>query len=190
MALTEQEQRVIDDIAARREELVALAAALIGFDTTARNPGDPPRDEVALQTFLGARLSEAGAEVEIFEPTPEEIDGKPLVPPGLDFVGRPQMIARFPGRGSGRSLIFNGHIDAVSYEPRDRWTSDPLRAEIRDGLLYGRGSCDMKGGIAAMTSRPRRLPASASNWPATWSSRPTPTKSRQAREARRWFNTV
>ncbi|HUZ84630.1 MAG TPA: M20/M25/M40 family metallo-hydrolase, partial [Gaiellales bacterium] len=54
------------------------------------------------------------------------------------------------GAGSGRSLMLNGHIDAVSAEPLDAWTSDPFAAEVRDGLLYGRGACDMKGGVAAM----------------------------------------
>ena len=44
----------------------------------------------------------------------------------------------------------NGHIDVVSAEPVDQWTSPPFRAEVRDGRLYGRGACDMKGGIAAM----------------------------------------
>jgi acetylornithine deacetylase len=47
-------------------------------------------------------------------------------------------------------LLFNGHIDVVSVEPRDSWTSDPFAAQVRDGKLYGRGACDMKGGIAAM----------------------------------------
>ncbi len=151
MGLTVLEQQVVDAIAARRDEIVALASALVGFDTTARNPSDPPRQEAQLQAFLGARLAAAGADVEVFEPPADQVAGKPLVPAGLGFEGRPQLIARFWGAGGGRSLLFNGHIDAVSYEPRDRWTSDPLRAEVRDGMLYGRGSCDMKGGVAAMT---------------------------------------
>ena len=76
--------------------------------------------------------------------------GKALVPPGLDFKGRPQLAARFEGQGDGKALMFNGHIDAVSAEPRDAWTSDPFAAEVRDGKLYGRGACDMKGGVASM----------------------------------------
>ena len=60
------------------------------------------------------------------------------------------MAARFAGAGGGRSLLFNGHIDVVPSDPRERWTSDPFRAEVRDGKLYGRGGCDMKGGVAAM----------------------------------------
>jgi acetylornithine deacetylase len=46
--------------------------------------------------------------------------------------------------------VFNGHIDVVSGEPRASWTSDPFTPEVRDGKLYGRGACDMKGGVAAM----------------------------------------
>src|SRR5262249_12335251 len=123
----------------------------IGFDTTARDPGDPPRDEAPLQEYLADRLERTGAEIDIWEPDESELAGKPLVPPGLDFKGRPQLIPRTHGRGGGRSLTFNGPIDVVSAEPRDRWTSDPFVAEVRDGRLYGRGACDMKGGIAAMT---------------------------------------
>lgn len=146
----EAERAVCDAIDGRRAELVELAGRLIGFDTTARDVGDPPRDEVALQSHLAERLTEVGAEVDVWEPDPAELAGRPLVPPGLDFVGRPQLIARFPGSGGGRSLVFNGHIDVVSAEPREAWASDPFVADVRDGKLHGRGSCDMKGGIAAM----------------------------------------
>jgi acetylornithine deacetylase len=148
--LTDREQLVADEVARRSDELVGLATDLIAFDTTARDVGDPPRDEVALQEYLAARLQAAGAEIDLWEPDAEQLRGKPLVPPGLDFVGRPQLVARVRGAGGGRSLLFNGHIDVVSAEPLEQWTSAPFCAEVRDGKLYGRGSCDMKGGIAAM----------------------------------------
>jgi acetylornithine deacetylase len=154
MALSEGEQKVVDEIARRQGELVELASTLIGFDTTARNPADPPRQERQLQEYLGGRLRRAGADVEIFEPDKADFVGKPLYQPGMGFEGRPQLLARFPGTPTptspGKSLLFNGHIDAVSAEPFDQWTSHPFEAEIRDGKLYGRGSCDMKGGIACM----------------------------------------
>jgi len=150
MALSDGERRICDAVAERRNDVVALASTLIGFDTTARNVGDPPREEAALQEHLAGRLRAVGAEIDLWEPDAEALAGKPLVPPGLDFAGRPQLIARLRGAGGGRSLVLNGHIDVVSVEPRERWTSDPFAAEVRDGRLYGRGSCDMKGGIAAM----------------------------------------
>lgn len=150
MPLTELEQRVAEEILRRREELVELATDLIRFDTSAREPRDAPRDERPLQEYLEARLRESGAETDLWEPPPEETEGSPLVPPGLSFGGRPQLVARFRGSGRGKSLLLNGHVDVVSAEPRERWSSDPFRAEVRDGNLYGRGACDMKGGVAAM----------------------------------------
>lgn len=158
MALTGIERRVCEAIEAGTEELVELASALIAFDTTARSPGDPPRDEAALQNCLAEILDSAGAEVDLFEPSAYELSGRPLVPPGLDFADRPQLIAtqRAPS-GHGRSLIFNGHIDAVSPEPRDNWATDPFEPQIRDGKLYGRGACDMKGGVAAMVFALQKL---------------------------------
>jgi len=150
MPLTDAERRVCTEIEARGDDLISLATTLIAFDTTARNVGDPPRDEAALQEYLAELLRESGATSDLWEPEAEDMQGKPLVPPGLDFVGRPQLIARRAGAGGGRSLLFNGHIDVVSVEPRDAWTSDPFAAQVRDGKLYGRGACDMKGGIAAM----------------------------------------
>ena len=150
MHLTDTERRLVDDIAMRREELVSLAADLIRFDTTAREGNEPPRDEAVLQQLLADRLRALGAETELWEPRPEELAGNRLVPAGLRYDGRPQLLARVPGAGGGRSLLLNGHIDVVSSEPRQRWTSDPHRPEVRGGRLYGRGACDMKGGIASM----------------------------------------
>ncbi len=150
MALGDGERRICDAVAERQAELVALASELIAFDTTARTVGDPPREEAALQAFLAERLRATGAEIDLWEPDADALAGKPLVPPGLDFAGRPQLVARRRGAGGGRSLVLNGHIDVVSVEPHDRWTSDPFAADVRDGRLYGRGSCDMKGGIASM----------------------------------------
>ncbi len=152
MSLSELERTVADEIGRRGDELVELASALIRFDTEAREPDDPPREEVALQEYLARRLGALGAEIDLWEPTREDVEGSRLVPAGgLGFEGRPQLAARFRGAGGGRSLLLNGHIDVVSSVPREAWTSEPNEPEVRDGKLYGRGSCDMKGGVAAMT---------------------------------------
>lgn len=150
MSLSNEEQRVCDAISEHTDELVELASSLISFDTTARQPGDPPRQEAQLQRFLADRLRAVGAEIDLWEPDAAAMAGRPMVPPGLDFEGRPQLIATQRGSGGGRSLVLNGHIDVVSGEPRGEWVSDPFEPEVRDGLLYGRGACDMKGGVASM----------------------------------------
>jgi acetylornithine deacetylase len=152
--LSDLERSVCDAIADGRDELVKLAATLIAFDTTAREVGGPAREEAALQEHLAARLGAAGGDIDLFEPDAGQLAGAPLVPEGLDFAGRPQLIATLRGAGGaggGRSLLFNGHIDVVSGEPTAEWTSPPFAPEVRDGNLFGRGACDMKGGVAAMT---------------------------------------
>ena len=62
-------------------------------------------------------------------------------------VGRPNLIARIGTPRGGRSLMFNGHLDVVGV---DGMVHAPFDAEERNGRIYGRGSADMKGGIAAM----------------------------------------
>ena len=57
------------------------------------------------------------------------------------------MIARYEGRGPGACVHFNGHIDVV--EPGQGWSVNPFAGTVHDGRVYGRGACDMKGGIAA-----------------------------------------
>ncbi|MEU6660423.1 ArgE/DapE family deacylase [Streptomyces sp. NPDC046821] len=143
-------EAVLAAIESRTDDLIALTSDLVGFDTTVRGDAcEKARDEADLQEYLAARLRAAGATADVFTPKPGDLPASPQTPPGLGFDGRPQLIARFAGTGGGRSLLFNGHIDVVSAEPRNEWTSNPFVADVRDGRLYGRGTCDMKGGIAA-----------------------------------------
>jgi acetylornithine deacetylase len=72
-----------------------------------------------------------------------------VIPPGFSFAGRPQLVARFAGAGGGRTLLLNGHVDVVA-GPLETWSSDPFDAVVRDGAVWGRGACDMKGGVACM----------------------------------------
>jgi len=139
---------VVERVREARDELVDLVAELVAFDTTAREPGAPPRDEARLQAALAARLRALGAEVDLWEPEPTGT-GNRFVPDGLDFKGRPQLAARLAGAGGGRSLLLNGHIDVVPPGPLEDWSSDPWTVVERDGALYGRGVNDMKGGLAA-----------------------------------------
>jgi acetylornithine deacetylase len=142
------EARVLERVRVGRDELIGLLGELIACDTTAREPGDPARDEARLQEILAVRLLRIGADVDVWEPEPFLPGESPVIPYELDFEGRPQLVARLAGAGGGRSLLLNGHIDAVPYGDLARWDSHPLAAEVRDGLLYGRGANDMKGALA------------------------------------------
>lgn len=62
--------------------------------------------------------------------------------------GACNVVARLSGRNKGKVLLLNGHIDVVP--PGEGWTVDPFGGEIRDGKIYGRGTCDMKSGVASM----------------------------------------
>ena len=107
-------------------------------------------EEEPAQQLVEARLGELGFEVESVVPDPARLaerpdSGIPLMP----YEGRRSLVGAI-GEGDGGSLVLNGHVDVVSAEPVDRWTKEPFGGEIADGRMYGRGSCDMKGGVAAM----------------------------------------
>ena len=151
-------------IADREDELVALVSDLIAFDTTARRASTTRR--------ATRRPSRSTWRRGCARPEPRPTYGsrargrcrQPDDAAGARFDGRPQLAARFRGAGGGRSLLFNGHIDVVTAEPRERWTSDPFRPEVRAGNLYGRGACDMKGGIASMVFAAEVLASLESGW--------------------------
>ncbi len=144
------EERICDAIASREDELVTLLQALIRFDTVTHTGDAPAREEAALQAYLGERLRSSGAAVEIFEPDPSVVAGHPMIPEGFTFAGRPQLVARFAGSGGGRSLLLNGHVDTVDVDPIEAWAHAPYEAVVAGGAVHGRGSCDMKGGVACM----------------------------------------
>lgn len=62
------------------------------------------------------------------------------------------LFARWGGQTNGRTFGFNGHTDVVPVGDLDAWTVDPFGTEIKDGFMYGRGSTDMKSGVAAFAA--------------------------------------
>jgi succinyl-diaminopimelate desuccinylase len=111
-------------------DAVELTRRLIGFDTV-----NPPGRERACATFLADLLTDAGFETAL----------KPL---GAE---RASLVARRGGAAAGPALAFTGHIDVVPLGSRP-WEHDPFGAEIADGRVYGRGSSDMKAGVAAFVA--------------------------------------
>ena len=117
-------------------DAIALLRRLVAIDS--RNPtlvsGAP--GEALVAAALADVLRAWGFDVQLRDAAP----------------GRPNVVARI-GRSGGRSLLFNGHLDVVGV---DGMTHPPFAPEERDGRLYGRGSCDMKGGVAAMCAAAAR----------------------------------
>ena len=113
-----------------RGDAVALARALIQIDSRnpTLDPGAPGEGECA--HALGSILDDWGFSVESMEAVP----------------GRPNIVARI-GPRDAPALMLNGHLDVVGVEGM---VHDAFRAEVRGNRIYGRGSADMKGGVAAM----------------------------------------
>ena len=130
--MKEQLFKTIDD---RVDELVALTVDLIRFPTI-----NPPGEAYSpCAEYIGTRLKKRGFHTQFVrgEGTPGDTDRYP----------RTNVIARREGRSSGPTVHFNSHIDVV--EAGEGWTVDPFAGVVRDGKVFGRGACDMKGGLAA-----------------------------------------
>ncbi|MEO3385627.1 acetylornithine deacetylase/succinyl-diaminopimelate desuccinylase family protein [Mesorhizobium sp. CAU 1741] len=127
--------KLFQAIERRRDDLVALTAELIRFPTI--NP--PGEAYTPCAEYIAQRLRKSGFETELIrgEGTPGDSDRYP----------RTNVVARFDGRTPGKTVHFNSHIDVV--EAGDGWTVDPFGGDVKDGRVYGRGACDMKGGLAA-----------------------------------------
>lgn len=70
----------------------------------------------------------------------------------VDRGGVSNLFARWGNKGANKSFGFNGHTDVVPIGNREDWSVDPFGAEIKDGIMYGRGATDMKSGVAAFAA--------------------------------------
>jgi succinyl-diaminopimelate desuccinylase len=131
----DQIARLSAAIDARRDDLIALTQALIRIPTI-NPPGAHYRD---ICEFLKTRLDGAGYQVELIRAAGARGDS--------DAHPRWNIVARRPGVAPGDTVHFNSHHDVV--ETGSGWTVDPFGGLLRDGRIYGRGACDMKGGLAA-----------------------------------------
>lgn len=127
--------QVLYRIDARVDEMVELTRDLIRFPTI-NPPGEAYRP---CAEFIGDRLSKRGFDIEYVR-----ADG---TPGDSEKYPRVNVIARREGSTSGPCVHFNGHIDVV--EVGSGWTVPPFEGLVRDGKVYGRGACDMKGGLAS-----------------------------------------
>ncbi|MFW9975935.1 MAG: ArgE/DapE family deacylase [Candidatus Thorarchaeota archaeon] len=112
-------------------------------------------DEFKIQKFIHKVLKEMKLKPEMIAPDLEILkkDADYFETTSYSRVGyenRPNVVATLPGSGGGSSICLTGHVDVVSPEPLDAWKKDPWGGEIDGDHLYGRGSGDMKAGIAAM----------------------------------------
>ena len=116
--------------------------------------------EEAAASWCAEALEELGLVVQIVRPDLAAIRADPDWPgEEMPRTSLPVVIGR-TGDATGRRIILSGHFDVVPPGELDTWTADPWSGHMQDGRLYGRGACDMKGGVAAILAAVRELRAS------------------------------
>ena len=114
-----------------------LLARLVRINSINPYFSDGSTDERQIAAQVADELRGLGMRVELREPEPRRVS----------------VIGTLPGRGNGRSLMLNGHIDTVGPGAMP----DPFAATVRDGRMFGRGTYDMKGGVAACIAAARAI---------------------------------
>ncbi|MGE0453235.1 MAG: acetylornithine deacetylase/succinyl-diaminopimelate desuccinylase family protein [Vicinamibacteria bacterium] len=133
--MSDVRERVLREVDALRDEVVEFTAGMVRIPTI-----NPPGENYAeCARFIGDRLQRLGLEIEYHEATgrPEHTKQHPRV----------NVIGSRRGEGHGPVVHLNGHFDVVPAGAG--WTKDPWGGEVSDGRVWGRGTCDMKAGIAA-----------------------------------------
>lgn len=116
--------------------------------------------EEDIQELIAARMASDGLEVQRLTPDPTHVQADPDWP-GSEVTrsSLPIVAGSLAGGKPGPRLLLVGHVDVVPVGDRGSWATDPFDPVVRDGLLYGRGACDMKGGLVAAWSAVRALAA-------------------------------
>jgi acetylornithine deacetylase len=128
-------------VQARREDAVRLLQELVRVPSVTGEEG-------AVGEVVERAFSERGLEVDRWEATPEEMEPyRDHVGEQVSYENRPNVAGVRRGAGDGRSILLNAHTDTVDPGDPTAWKGDPLSGDLDGDLLYGRGSCDMKGGL-------------------------------------------
>jgi acetylornithine deacetylase len=136
-----------------RETLVGDLGALIRIASVTGS-------EEPVTADAAARLTAAGMTVVVIRPDLATVRSDAAWPgEETTRTSLPIVIGRL-GRPGGRRLILSGHLDVVPPGDPTTWSTDPWAAETRDGRMFGRGACDMKGGVASILGAVRAIVAS------------------------------
>jgi acetylornithine deacetylase len=154
VAVPDRKARVLEAVDDSAAELVGFLADLVRMPTVGGTDV-----ENSAQQYLAGVFDSVGLEVDYWQLPLPELRAEPDFP-GVE-VDRDEawgLVGRLTGRGAGRSLLLNGHVDVVPPGDLGAWTGrDPYSGRVEGGLLYGRGACDMKGGLTAALFAVRAL---------------------------------
>jgi acetylornithine deacetylase len=146
------EAEIIAAVENLQGDMVELATTLVRFPSL-------NGDEGGAQDFMEGLFRDMGLATERFEVRDADLKNLPGYSPSVGQWERHDNVVAIhrPAKTSGRSLILNGHIDVVPIGAEELWSRPPFDPVVRNGRLYGRGSGDMKAGIAAYVTAFRAL---------------------------------
>ncbi len=137
-------------------EIDRLRAPMTGFLQRLVQLPSLPGEEQAAQRFFAEKLITLGCRVEVMQSEFAELEGHPAFSDdGVSFAERLNVVGQWGGngeavgKGTGRSLILNGHMDVVPVGNPELWRFPPWSGIVESGRLHGRGACDMKAGLTA-----------------------------------------
>lgn len=143
--MPEAAAEVLDALADLQPNMLKLLGDLVRIPSISGTD-----EENDAQAFLAGVLDGAAFDVDHWRIDLDALGDDPEFP-GME-VERSEawgLVGRRPGTGDGAALMLNGHIDVVPIGDPDAWETPPFAAQVRDGQLHGRGSCDMKAGMVA-----------------------------------------
>jgi len=136
-------QKILAKIDANKDAAIAFLQKMVSIPSVTG-------DEAAIQKFVSDYMESMGLSVDMWETDWEALKKHPgYRPVDRGYEGRPNIVATLKGTGGGRSLLLNGHTDVIPVGKGEGWSDDPWSARIKNGRIYGRGSCDMKSGFAS-----------------------------------------
>lgn len=126
-----------------RDEIISFIQALVQSPSLAN-------DEESVQKIIQSKLESLGLETKKVIVQFESIKNHPaFCDDGFSPDSRVNVIGQWKNGDAAKSLILNGHVDVVPTGPETLWNESPWSGSVRDNRIYGRGSCDMKAGLAS-----------------------------------------
>lgn len=126
-----------------RDEIILFIQALVQSPSLAN-------DEESVQKIIQSKLESLGLETKKVIVQFESIKNHPaFCDDGFSPDSRVNVIGQWKNGDAAKSLILNGHVDVVPTGPETLWNESPWSGSVRDNRIYGRGSCDMKAGLAS-----------------------------------------
>jgi len=136
-------QQIASAVEASRDDLVSFIQTLVQSPSLAN-------DEGPVQNIIQDKLESLGLDTEKILVRFDKLKDHPgFSDDGFSPDSRVNVIGQWHNDGDGRSLILNGHVDVVPTGPENLWNKSPWSGSVKNGRIYGRGSCDMKAGLGA-----------------------------------------